>query len=402
MSLIPQITSDGAAKEIHGSPTLRTILNRADGLHDGTPSQFVISKVADTQLTVFQARMAEMALVLRATYDAVGRGNGRLATAFCGGFGVPLLVALFLFWPVSSAPMVGARPVSLNLEQHSAVLAALQDRTVSAFAAPSLMGQALSRSLSNEAPLALIVPSQVEAEVGRATSFSINFTDGGQVPAGAVVRIASLPPYVGLSAGKPGASGTWIVDPQAVSDLSLTVYTVNSAPQIVDIDLVDLNGGLLARAHTQLAVKLSSLDLPPRKVPVDQLRETVVAANRVVSQPTDVVVLKPSTPKSVSAPKIGIIKVALPVQVPVASPKRSPIAINVRAPKDSARSARPTPKAVARPLPPRVTVSKVQAPPIEVAATSSGPSTGLPKERSPAAWSSAWQRSTLGYAQDRP
>ncbi len=396
MSLLPNIATIGTVTEIHGSPTLRTILNRVDGLHDGTSSQFVVSKAVDTQISVYQACLAEMALMLRGACKDRLSDNGRLAAAFCGGFGLPLLIGLLLVLPMLTAPLIVARPVALLQQQNNAALVASQDRSVSAFAAPSLMGPPTMQSLSSEAPLALIVPGQVEAEVGRATPFSINFSERGQVPLGSLIRIASLPPYVGLSVGHPGAAGTWLIDPQAVSDLNLTVYTVNSATQIVDIELVDLNGGLLARTQTNLAVKAASLELPRASLAVAQPRAPLIAVDLVMAQPAHDLVLKPT------APKIGFIKAIMPIQAPVVSVKRASVANTGRITKDSPRSAKPIPKVTTKPSPPRVTASNAQVPPIEVAFTGSGRSASQPKERAPATWSAAWQRSALGYAPDRP
>ena len=396
MALIPKVASVSAVTEVHGSPTLRTILNRVDGLDDSTPSRFVVPKTTDGQISDVRARVAEMALMLRGSCNELVSDHGRLATAFCGGFGLPLLVGLFLVWPMTSGPLVGARPVSLPQELRSDVLVASLDRSVSAFAAPSLTGSGGSQSSPNEAAVVIIVPSHVAAEVGRATPFNISFSESGQVPTGSMVRIASLPPYVGLSVGQPGATGTWLIDPLAVSDLNVTVYAVSSASQIVGIELVDQNGALLARTQTNLAVKAASAELPRARLAVAQPRVPSNAVDHVMAQPSHDVVLKPT------APKIANIKATMLVQAPVVSPKRASVTNTGRIAKDSPRSAKPMPKVTMKPLPPRVTASNAQVPPIEVALTGGGRSASQPKERASAAWSTAWQRSTLGYAPDRP
>jgi hypothetical protein len=128
----------------------------------------------------------------------------------------------------------------------------------------------------------LSTPAMLETREGETVAFplALDGTDG--VPAGSVIVIRDMPPGSALSAGRRAAETEWMLEPDEIGDLQLSLQGGAPSEAKLTIQLLAPNNGILADSATTLRVaavaKAAIADsgdfVPPQIAVPDPMLET--------------------------------------------------------------------------------------------------------------------------------
>jgi hypothetical protein len=130
---------------------------------------------------------------------------------------------------------------------------------------PSPAAETLQPKQDVDAPSAtLTVPSTIEAEAGKESSFSITL-NSADPPLRSIITIQGLPEGTTFSDGRPYGVGGWTLKPDEVSDLRLRLPKGVSGHTNLRIALVGADGSPIVGAATQLNVANPPISRPEEK-----------------------------------------------------------------------------------------------------------------------------------------
>lgn len=149
--------------EIFGSPSLRMILNRIDGLQEGPSFRRGSIPVSSEQNVAPPVKILDHAVwdlaawhpaAWQSSMPEIGGPASRLAVAFGGGFVVPLLLGISFAWSMISGPPLAAKATQIGVQAEAPTVMPHQQRLL-AFAAPDFFESAWTAL-----PVAPLVASQ--------------------------------------------------------------------------------------------------------------------------------------------------------------------------------------------------------------------------------------------------
>ena len=115
----------------------------------------------------------------------------------------------------------------------------------------------LAQAQSRQRPT-ISVSTSLRAQPSSRTPFAIAVGPGEAVPANAYVRVRGLPPAVALSEGHAIAPGVWAIPLSVLPVLAAIVPTGAEGTSEILVDLLSLDGQVLAEAKTTLIIAASA------------------------------------------------------------------------------------------------------------------------------------------------
>jgi hypothetical protein len=154
---------------------------------------------------------------------------------------------------------------------------------------PQIAGAAGQMRLAQRAEARITVASTIVAQPASLVSLSIQVGPPGALPSNSFVRLRGLPPSISLSGGHAIGPGSWAIPLFGLPALKANVPAGVSGRSEIIINLVAVDGTLLAEARTALVVGPAAMLAPPEQ----KRAGTLTAPAPAVAPPTPVPAVRP-------------------------------------------------------------------------------------------------------------
>lgn len=130
-------------------------------------------------------------------------------------------------------------------------------------AVPQQVGAASQVRLAQRAEPRITVPTTIIAQPASLISLSIQVGPPGALPSNSFVRLRGLPPSISLTEGHAIGPGSWAIPLFGLAALKANVPAGVSGRTEIIVNLVGVDGSLLAEARTALVVGPAAMLGPP-------------------------------------------------------------------------------------------------------------------------------------------